>query len=220
MRSGMTIGKFMAFMVAALMELGSAVCFAYDAWPMFWMLCVCGSVLGVWVISDASWDRHNDEIMYRTDLVRERTKFAMTLSGLDAKALDFLAIEWPELGLEFGIEPRIYILENGMNTKIYLPCFQKFLEDSSEQEFADVRKYNDDKYLQQTFGLARDVVRKQWQLATQLLLRKEYLMHGSMAGSHSYQWKSKGHYRKLARQYAIAPNIASLTTEQRTESEA
>ncbi len=219
MRSGMTGGKFTAFMVAFLMWVGAGMCWVYDAPVMGWLLFGAGFFLGAWVISDSSWDRHNDEILYRTDLVKERTKFAMSLSGLDTKALDFLSVEWPELGIEFGIEPRIYILDgNGNNTGVYYPCFQKFLADSSEHEFADVRKYNDDKYLQETFGLAREAVRKQWQLAVQFLLRKEYLMPGSMAGSHSYQWKSKGHYRKLARQYAIAPNVANLNSEQKAES--
>lgn len=210
MKSGLTAGKFIVFMVAFLMWIGSGVCAAYDTWLMFWLLIIPGTVLGGWAILDATWDRHNDELMNRADLVSKRTQFAAQLSGLDSKALEFLSIEWPELGVEFGIEPRVYVLDNGANTGIYLPFFQKFLSDSSENEFADVRRYNDDKYLQQTFGVARDVVRKQWELAVALLLKKEYLMPGSMVGSHSYQWKSRGHYRKLARQYVISPSISNI----------
>lgn len=214
MRSGMTAGKFAAFMVAALMVIGSALCVSYEAWTMAGALFICGIVLGGWVIVDAIWERHNDELDDRRCLVESRTRFAVAVGSLDSETRQFMSLEWPELGVDFGIEPIIYLLDNGMNTNILLACLQKFLQDSSEQEFADVRKYNDDKYLQQTFGLSRDAVRKQWQLATQFLMRKEYLVPGSMAGSHSYQWKTKGHYRQLARRYVAAKSVASLGSDQ------
>lgn len=229
MKSGMTLGKFMVFMTAFLMWVGGAYCSTYDAVPMAWVCFLGGLFLGVWVLSDASWDRHNDEIQYRTYLVSERTKFALSLNGLDAKALDFLSVEWPELGVEFGNEPQVFILHHGNNTGVNLTFFQKFLADSNAHEFADLRKYNSDKYLQETFGVAREMVRKQWRLSVDYLLRIEYLMHGSMAGSHTYLWKSKGHYRKIARKYMITPivpnvgeeeggSVASLKPEQKAES--
>ena len=59
---------------------------------------------------------------------------------------------------------------------------------------------------EQRFGVSREVVRKQWALATEFLLEKQYLLQGSMAGSSTYRWVSKEHFRKARRWYG---NIAS-----------
>lgn len=179
-----------------------------------------GGGLGIWIVVDAIWDRHNDEIQYRSYLAESRTKFALALIQVDSQTRQFLSIEWPELGVEFGVEPIFYLLDNSMNTNILLDFFRKFLMDSSENEFVDVRNYNDDKYLQQQFNVSRDMVRKQWQLATQLLLRKGYLLYGSMRGSHSYQWKTKGHYKQLVRQYVTAPTVVQIGSQQTVEANA
>jgi hypothetical protein len=214
MSSGMTAGKFGAYLVAVALMVIGGVAVGYDEQLIGWILIVGGGWLGIWISIDVIWDRHNDEIQYRSYLAESRTKFAQALTQVDSETRQFLSIEWPELGVEFGIEPIFYLLDNGMNTDILLECFRKFLLDSSENEFADVRKYNDDKYLQTQLNMSREKVRSQWTLATQFLLRKEYLMHDSMRGSHSYQWKSKGHYRKLARQYVRARAVSEIGSGQ------
>jgi hypothetical protein len=218
MKSGMTLGKFGAFMAAFTMWVGGAWCITYEVQPMAWVCFLGGFFLGVWVIGDASWERHNDELQYRTYLVQERTKFAMSIAPLSSSQLQLIGLEYPELGIDFGVVPIVYVLKNGMNTGLMLVCFQQFLRDSTESAFADERRYNDDKHLQKLFGLSREQVRKQWQVATDYLLEIGYLLRGSMAGNQTYQWKSKGHYRKITRQYAVTPHFENLSNEQKAES--
>lgn len=217
MNSGMTAGRVAVFMVAVAMWIAAGLCVAYEANVMAGLLFLSGFFLGVWVISASSWEYHNDELMERRALVEARTKFAMSIAPLNPNQLQVIGLEYPELGVDFGVEPVIYLLEDGKVTGILLACLQKFLADSNASEFADLRRYNDDKYLQQQFGLSRDQVRKQWQLATDLLLRKGFLVYGSMTGSHTYQWKSKGHYKNLTHRYAIIPQPANVLNAERLE---
>jgi hypothetical protein len=219
MKSGLTAGKFAAYMTAlALMVIG-AVLVMYDLLLVGGILVVGGGWLAYWVTTDGMYERHNDELDNRRHLVDSRTRFAQAITQVDRETREFLALEWPELGVEFGIEPIYYLLDNGLNTNILLDCLRKFLQDSNEIEFVDQRRYNDDKYLQEAFGLSRESVRTQWRLASQYFLRRDYLMHDSMRGSHSYQWKSKGHYRKAVRQY-LGAGIAMGVSSQQVEAQA
>ncbi len=217
MNIGMTAGRVAAFVFAITLWVGAGLCFLNAVDVMGWLLFLAGLFMVIWIISSTSWEYHNDELTERRMLVESRTRFAMSLAPLTPNHLQVIGLEYPELGIDFGVEPIIYLLDGGKKTDLLLACLQKFLADSNASEFADVRKYNDDKYLQDQFGLSRDQVRKQWQLATDLLLKKGYLVYGSMAGSHSYQWKSRGHYQNLTRRYSVVPQPANALKPEKVE---
>lgn len=147
------------------------------------------------------WNRRVEELQKRAWLFDSRAKFAMQIGSLDYEGRQFLAEQMPELGVDWGVKPIVYILKDGLNTGINLEFFRKFMMDSDDKEFADVRAYNDDKTLQEKFGVSRDYVRDQWHKAVGFWSKEGYLLPNSAVGPHSYKWKSKGHYRKLAHQY-------------------
>jgi hypothetical protein len=173
---------------------------------------VFAAILLIWLIWRDLWELHNDELDNRSLLYQSRTKFILAMTGTTAEHRKFLAVEWPELGVEFGGEHIVYLLDNGANTGILMEFFRRFLEDSSDYEFVDLRQYNDDKFLQERFDCSRDWVRDQWHRATTHLRKAGYLRPGSMAGSHTYQWTTKGHYRRLTRQYAVMPDLPNVDT--------
>lgn len=148
------------------------------------------------------WDKHSEELQQRAWLMDNRRRFLMTLGEVSPDKLKFISVEWTELGVDFGISPIVYILKDGQNTKIQQEFLQKFIEDSDKREFADVRRYNDDKFLQERFEVSRDRVRAQWYLAVDFLTREGFLIPDSARGPHSFMWKSEDHYRKLFRKYA------------------
>lgn len=159
------------------------------------------------------WNRHTEELEKRAWLYDSRTKFTMAVGSQDHETRQFLADQWPELGVDFGVEPILYILKDGLNTGINLEFFRKFMQDSNGAEFADVREYNDDKTLQERFQVSREMVREQWRKCVAFLVREGYLIPNSAAGPHSYMWRSKGHYRKLARQYLSNHALIDMAAE-------
>jgi len=200
-KDDMTTGKFFSFLAATGIMLSGAYSITWGNPPLTVTLFLCGVVLGGWTIIDSIWERHNDEIEKKTDLTKAREKFMTAVGSADSEARSFLSLEWPELGvMDVEIKPAIYILNHGMNTNILLSCFQRFLQDSDEREFADVRRYNDDKSLQDMMGMSRDAVRKQFEMATKYLTPK-YLYPNSAQGSHSFLWISKSHYYRMVQWY-------------------
>lgn len=184
----------------------SVICLALLAFRVGWeveavVLGIFALVLMVCLMWLELWKHHTEELEKRAWLYDSRTKFTMAVGSQDLDTRKFLADQWPELGVDFGVEPILYILRDGLNTGINLEFFRKFMMDSSDKEFADVRSYNDDKTLQERFHVSRETVREQWQKCVGFLTREGYLIPNSALGPHSYMWKSKGHYRKLARQY-------------------
>jgi hypothetical protein len=204
---------FLVFLVSVAIMAGGAAAFWYDFPTMGWTLEFGGLVGVVWVVADSMWQRHNDELYQREKLVIARTKFTLAISAADGETRKFLGKEWPELGLEFDEQHVVYLLADGVNTGILLAYFQRFLQDSNTVEFADVRKYNDDTFLQERFNVSREFVRKQWHLVVDFLKSPgmDYLVLDSMRGSHTYQWKSKGHYKSLLRKYMNVREIPELS---------
>lgn len=194
--------RFLEFMACAgLMAAGGVFLMYDDSVGLAVILIFCGGLGVLWAVADSMWTSHNDELDNRTFLVRARTNFAIAVSSTDKETRHFLAQEWPELGVEFGVDPIFYLLEDGVNTHVILAFLRKFLEDSNKHEFVDLRNFNDDKYLQQRFDVSREVVRRQWTLATEFLARKGFLVPDSMRGSRTWQWTTEGHYKLMVRQY-------------------
>lgn len=161
-------------------------------------LCVLG---GLWQVGASLWELRNDEIAERRMLVSERRRFGAEATQWDEETRHFLAREWPEMGVEFGDSQIEYVLHQGVNTGILTSFLREFLRDSSEYTFADVRKYNDDKRLQEQFNCSRETVRIQHELARDFLVRKRFLLEGTMAGSSAYKWATKDHYHVMLRRY-------------------
>jgi len=206
----MNLRGFGQFVICTGMMLGGSYAGVYGYKVTMWVLLFAGVVGIVWAVSDSLWEQHNDEIMHRTSLVRARTTFAATIAATDDETRHFLAKEWPEMGVEFGEESLVYILRDGVNTQVLLPFLRAFLLDSNEQSFVDVRKYNDDKYLQERMNVSREVVRKQWNFASRLLVDMDYLLEDSMAGNRTWRWVSKAHYLKLCRRYLNVQGLPEL----------
>ena len=175
-----------------------------------WVLGGLAILLLVCLMWQDLWMLHNDELEKRSWLYNSRSKFLSELLQSTQEQLQFLSVEFPELGVELEPEPIVYLLDNMLNTGINLEFFRKFIQDSSDKEFADVREYNDDKTLQERFNVSRDTVRAQWQKSVGFLAKKGYLLPNSAAGPHSYLWKSKGHYRKIARRYVSVHTLTDL----------
>lgn len=159
---------------------------------------VCGMFWTAWM---TLWEQRNNEIEARRELVRARMAFGIAATQWDDETRHFLAREWPEMGVEFGDDQITYILDDGVNTGILVPFLRAFLQDSSEQVFADVRGYNDDKRIQERFNVSREVVRVQWRKCTEYLEHKGYLQEGSMAGNRTWLWKSPEHFKIMRRRY-------------------
>ena len=179
---------------------GAVVATTWDG--MIGMVILFCGVLGCgWEVARSLWEHHNRGIENRRDLIRARAAFGTQATQWDQATRYFLAREWPEMGVEFGEDSISYVLEDGVNTGILIPFLRAFIQDSSENSFVDVRKYNDDKWLQEKFGVSRDVVRQQWKLTTDFLLRKQFLLEGSMAGNQTWRWPTAEHYKIMRRRY-------------------
>jgi len=193
--------KFFWFLILTAIGLGGGVVGYYE-YALAAVTLIVSALLGsLWLVADSLWERHNDELEARRELVRERNRFAQTIGSLDKEARYFLAHEWPEMGVEFGEETLQYILKDGVNTQVLVSFLRVFLQDSSDNYFVDVRNYNDDKYLQARFDVSRETVRLQWGKATDFLAQQGYLKPDSMAGNRTWQWTSKAHYTKMLRRY-------------------
>jgi hypothetical protein len=206
----MSGSKFFWYMICTGVGAGGAAAGVWG-WNALANVLILAFVLGVvWIVADSLWERHNDELDYRRELVRERNRFAQTIGSLDKEARYFLAHEWPEMGVEFGEEALTYVLKDGVNTQVLVSFLRVFLEDSSASSFVDLRNYNDDKYLQERFEVSRDVVRTQWGLATAFLAQEKYLKPDSMAGNRTWQWTTKEHYKKMVRRYVGVKELQVL----------
>lgn len=203
--------KLFLFLLCTVLLVGGAAYGVYGYPSILIAAWFSGGVGFLWVVADGLWERRNEELDRRADLVTARTRFAATIAGADKEVRFFLAHEWPELGQEFGEEHMVYVLENGENTEVLVNFLQVFLRDSSEIDFVDVRNYNDDKYLQERFEVPREVVRTQWHKATQFLARKGYLKPESMAGNRTWQWTTQDHCRRLRRRYLHLNSVPELT---------
>lgn len=197
----MRAGQAFFFVLATLTMAGGAAAGAYGWGLMAGCLIFAGLMGMVWVVADSLWERRNDEIDSRKDLVRARTAFAISVATTDSETRHFLAREWPELGVEFGDDHITYILQDGVNTQVLLPFLQAFLRDSTEEHFVELRNYNDDKSVQERFQVSRDVVRLQWRKCTELLEHWGYLREGTMAGQSTWKWTTREHYQVMRRRY-------------------
>lgn len=203
---GISIGRFLGFLFATAFLIFGALSIGKEGAALTVVLMFVGLALMVWVIVDSIWSWHNDELENRANLVHERANFVQSIAHADSEVRSFLALEWPELGVnDIDISPTVYILHKGMNTNILLPCFQKFLTDSDEREFADVRKYNEDKTLQEALSMSREAIRVQWDLTTRHLVKKGFLSPNSAGGSHSFLWVTKDHYYRMVQWYLNGP---------------
>lgn len=200
---------FWQFVFCVVIGFGGAVAAMVEMQIGGWVLIILALAWCVGVIVDSIWERHVDEIESRGRLVSKRTAFAVTIAATDNETRHFLAHEWPEMGVEFGEEALTYILRDGVNTQVLVPFLRAFLVDSTEQAFVDMRNYNDVKYLQERFDVSRDIVRMQWNKATDLLLEEGYLIAGTMAGNQTYKWTSAEHFKKLRRRWL---NVRTLPT--------
>lgn len=149
--------------------------------------------LMAWLIIADVWERRTANNYSKATLNEERAKFAQAIVNLSPNDKALLAIEWPELEVDFDGKPTVCL----RGTNLLLHCFQKFLNDSTDTEFASIHWYNDDKSLQETFNMSRDAVRHQWHLAAAYLVDKKLLTKDSARGSHSYQWMKGGRKRML-----------------------
>ena len=171
----MSGSRLWSFVVFTSMAVGGAAA-SLAEWKLLTFILIGAGVLGmVWTVADSMWERHNEELDLRRELVTARTRFAATIGAADKETRSFLAREWPEMGLEFGEESLMYILRDGVNTQVLVHFLRVFLHDSTERAFVDVRNYNDDKYLQERFEVSREVVRAQWTFATEFLAKVGYL---------------------------------------------
>jgi hypothetical protein len=205
--------RFFFVLVGGSILVGGAYLLRFDGWIGATAM-LFGFVISGWQIADSLWDRHNTELIHRSDLTRQRKDFVISIASADSEARSFLSMEWPELGvMDVEIKPSVYILNHGMNTNILLECFQRFLQDSDEREFADVRRYNEDKTLQELMGMSRQAIRVQWDLSTRHLVKKGFIYPNSAQGSHSFLWVSKDHYFRMVQWYitgtASLPEIGS-----------
>lgn len=141
------------------------------------------------------WERAAADKLSQSHLNEARAKFANSIVNLSPEDKQILGIEWPELDIEFNGKPTICL----RGTNILLACFQKFIEDSTDTDFASERLYNDDKFLQQVMGMSRDAVRHQWHLTVAYLAdpTRGFLTKNSAAGNHSYKWMKNGRKRML-----------------------
>lgn len=203
--AGGEVGKTMRFfyyMTSAAFLIFGALSIGKSSSALVVTVFFCGLVLMGWSIMDSIWYNHNTELMNRADLTAQRAKFVQSIAAADSDVRSFLALEWPELGVnDVEVQPAIYLLHHGMNTNILLPCFQRFLKDSDEREFADMRRYNDDKSLQEQMSMSREAIRVQWDLTTRHLAKKGYLSPNSAMGSHSFLWVTKQHYYRMVQWY-------------------
>lgn len=206
----MSGSKFVWYMVFTLVGAGAGAAGVYELKLMATVLTISSIIGMVLIAADALWERHNDELDRRAWLVDKRNRFAQTIGSLDKEARYFLAHEWPEMGVEFGEEQLTYVLRDGVNTQVLVSFLRVFLQDSSSSSFVDVRNYNDDKFLQERFDVSREVVRTQWGLATDFLAQEGYLKPDSMAGSRTWQWASKEHYKKMLRRYVGVKELQVL----------
>lgn len=151
-------------------------------------------ILVLGALSDL-WERSTADNWSRADLAEKRALFASSIANLSPEDKQILGIEWPELDIEFNGKPTICL----RGTNILLQCFQKFVEDSTDTDFASERMYNDDKFLQETLAMSRDAVRHQWHLTVAYLAdpTRGFLTKNSAAGNHSYKWMKGGRKRML-----------------------
>lgn len=192
---------FGRFVLLILFTTGGGVALFFEVTPVGLALVFSGVLGMVWTTALSLWEQRNDEIDNRRELVRARMAFGIAATQWDDETRHFLAREWPEMGVEFGEEQITYILHDGVNTGILLPFLREFLQDSSEQSFADLRSYNDDKRIQERFSVPREAVRLQWRKCTEYLESIGYLQEGSMAGNRTWLWKSPEHFKILRRRY-------------------
>jgi len=192
---------FARFVWLSLCLLGGGVALYFEITQVGLAL-VFSAVFGqLWIVVLSLWEQRNEEIDNRRELVRARMAFGIAATQWDEETRHFLAREWPEMGVEFGEEQITYILHDGVNTGILLPFLREFLQDSSEQSFADLRSYNDDKRVQERFSVSREAVRLQWRKCTEYLESIGYLQEGSMAGNRTWLWKSPEHFKIMRRRY-------------------
>jgi hypothetical protein len=187
---------------------------AYTVWPFFLVvialvcfyydLQVAAVVIGMFAFAIFAWivrsDLGDQQISYnysRAELEEKRVAFIQALATLSPDRYSALGLEFPELDIDFEGKPIVRL----RGTNILLECFQKFLADSTDQEFASLHWYNDDKSLQEKFGMSRDAVRAQWHLTVTHLSDGGYITKNSAAGNHSYLWFGKSR-EKLVRWFS------------------
>lgn len=169
-------------------------CFVYEFNVGFWTLLVFAVIIMGWIVWGDLWHTAVQHAEAKAELSRRRTEFAQAIATLSPDRYSALGLEFPELEIEFEAQPIVRL----RGTNILLDCFQKFLYDSTETDFASVRLYNEDKTLQERFNMSRDAVRAQWYLTVKYLEERGHLTPNSAAGNHSYLWM-QGSRKKFVR---------------------
>lgn len=162
-------------------------------WNESYILFFFAACLLAWLAVADIWERSTANNYSKADLAEKRAEFARSVVNLsyDDKAL--LGIEWEDLEIDFIGHPTLML----RGTNILLLCFQKFLADSTDTDFASLHWYNDDKSLQNTLAMSRDAVRHQWHLTVAYLAERGLLTKNSAQGNHSYKWMKGGRKRML-----------------------
>jgi len=193
---------------------GAIVVMAIATLRMGWdreagILLTLAVVLLIWFGLADLWEKSINDNYSKATLASDRAAFARAIVNLSPEDKQILGIEWPELDIEFNGKPTICL----RGTNILLQCFQKFVEDSTDTDFASERLYNDDKFLQDTLAMSRDAVRHQWHLTVAYLADpgRGFLTKNSAAGNHSYKWMKGGRKRMLQWYGAVrAENYVNL----------
>jgi hypothetical protein len=199
----------------------------YTLWPFFLLLLTVGSaytefdpgiwgfgiftgIVMIWIVGSDWYASAHMFVIAKTELVKQRTDFGRMLGSLSPDRYSALGLEFPELDIAFEGTPIVRL----RNTNILLDCFQKFLVDSTDVNFASLNWYNEDKSLQERFDMSRDAVRAQWHLAVNYLAEAGHITKNSAAGNHSYVWM-KGSRAKLTRWYGMvsAVDYVNMNTE-------
>ena len=134
-------------------------------------------------------NNHHRKVQYletTTELTDARTKFGAMMSTLDTERWKALGIEFPELEIVFEGKPRVILA----STDLLLPCLQKFLIDSTQQEFVPEHYYNVDQTLQTNLAMSREAVRRQWWVAVKWLKDRQLLIDAPV-GPHTWRWQNE-----------------------------
>ena len=111
---------------------------------------------------------------------------AEQVKSMDPERYRALGIAIPELRVYPSVEGPVLLMED---TEIRLDSFVQFMNDSDEYQFAPQRLYGDG-----------TLMRRQWFMAVNWLVKRGHLIESSASGSHTYLWRS-GRRTQVMREY-------------------
>jgi len=159
----------------------------------FWFsigLWFLGTLAAIWIFIAGLWQSKSD---YNLSLARVAEQIRM----MNPEQWNALGIRYPELRIKFHGKPIQYLEDSD----IRLECFQKFLDDSDEYQFAPERLYGDGTQL-----------RNQWRMSRDWLIGKGFIIDNSAAGNHTWLWRT-GRRQQLISMY-FPPEISMVDLNQ------